>query len=33
VKPVAEHQLGEAVSRLLQGKKGRNESGGEEKYE
>lgn len=26
-------QLGEAVSRLLQGKKGRNESGEEEKYE
>ena len=33
VKPVAEHQLGEAVSRLLQGKRGSNESGEEETYE
>ena len=33
VKPVTEHQLGEAVSRLLQGKRGSNESGEEEKYE
>lgn len=33
VKPVAEHQLGEAVSRLLQGKRGSNESGEKEKYE
>jgi len=33
VKPVTEHQLGEAVSRLLQGKRGSNESGEEETYE
>ena len=33
VKPVTEHQLGEAVSQLLQGKRGSNESGEEEKYE
>ena len=33
VKPVTEYQLGEAVSRLLQGKRGSNESGEEEKYE
>ena len=31
--PQSRRQLGEAVSRLLQGKRGRNESGGEEKYE
>ena len=33
VKPVTEYQLREAVSRLLQGKRGSNESGEEEKYE
>ena len=33
VKPITEHQLGEAFSRLLQGKRGSNESGEKEKYE
>jgi two-component SAPR family response regulator len=33
VKPVTEYQLREAVSRLLQGKRGSNESGEEETYE
>lgn len=33
VKPITEHQLGEAVSRLLQGKRESNESGEEETYE